>query len=1237
MSNTHDETPKPTSQQTDNDGDSSADVSQDERAESPAVGTVAHAAPDPAPAEAPAEVPPDAQEEEPLTPEEFAEEIHWHDMLLALLVVLLALLLSFFKISNMELWRHLRTGQSIVEHGVPERDIFSYTADQRRWINPHWLFAVGSYQIQRMAGFKGLVAAKVLAVVLMTLLLLSIRHRGPTLWWTAITTAAALVILNKQFQVSPELFTYSAVSIQLAVLFQAQFRGRLWLLWLLVPLQVLWVNVDLHYYIGLAITGLTLVGLALERLMARRKQQDPEPRRALLPTLAVVFAASFAACWINPYDLRDPAGVALLRAPLEHHTLFDKGLPQFGSSFPSLMSLFDSEYWADVHGWDEYGTLLFVLLALVSFGMNWRRFRWSRFFLLAGFLVLCALLLEHMYLLALVSVVVLALNGQEWFLDRYGTQPRIELGWLVWSRGGRVVTVLSFVTLFLLGASGRLRSSLGNDLGLGVEAQVENTFAAISQQLSGLPETARGFNFNRLPHQGNLLIASAYPDSVQKVFLDDRLELYRRGRPQPNTVTAVDLAALPSEVSIATAGKQDETLSEKLDRLPTRVDIPLRYEDRFWYDSGEGRLMLHGSLSQGEFEELLRLISLEDEELGLPVPLDLSEDYGESRRAYVRALRRLYARSRVAYDPGSGKLSIRGVMSPHDQAILLSLNEDEAYREAVRTLFDRAQDLMITYLQLREVLFDDDKDVWGPILDKYGITYLTLELGPPPDRFGYNTFVRLSESPNWEVVTPLSGTLALFIRTDVKDQALLDYRDAHRLDFQELAYREDPSAAPLEPAVSVQPHTWYFDALWRNRYVRSDKLMEAFHYQRFADDYLAPTVDDIAAFRFLTIRRLREALLENPGNPVSYLMLADAYQKLLELEWQVLPRVRYGTAPTALGYHNIRYYQLVAALNQALAAQPDLLEAHEMLVQWYYRRGYLDLMLRHYKHVNELLQEDPENGLRRLGDIAVLEKRVKDMRARLAEPDMARALPLTRAQSAFENGFPELALEELGGFSGLAPENDPLYVRLCLETGQHEKAVPVLERLESNSQLLHDGQWEQLMGTVRLLQGNYDPAAKLWNTAIQMKEYRAALDVLHGSGLLMRGLQSPQEMPGLWQGYGPSLIDGAANLLGMTSRERSTSYAWLGMTYLETPYANPANEAPYASQATQALRKALEVDPDNPLRPVIVYYLTRLTGEKLDPFGPAEYIQPEFSADGPASSGTPAAQEQPAPQQSTGP
>src|ERR1700722_13738613 len=57
-----------------------------------------------------------------------------------------------------DIWWHLKTGQYITEHkSIPHTDPFSYTRAGQPWIAHEWLTEHLLYQIQRIAGYGGLI------------------------------------------------------------------------------------------------------------------------------------------------------------------------------------------------------------------------------------------------------------------------------------------------------------------------------------------------------------------------------------------------------------------------------------------------------------------------------------------------------------------------------------------------------------------------------------------------------------------------------------------------------------------------------------------------------------------------------------------------------------------------------------------------------------------------------------------------------------------------------------------------------------------------------------------------------------------------------------------------------------------------------------------------------------------------------------------------------------------------
>src|SRR5438093_12295295 len=69
---------------------------------------------------------------QPLTPERAAAENRRNDLFIAAAVVVLAFLLSSFKVAESNVWLHLRSGWRIHQEGIPTFDPFTYTVNDRR-------------------------------------------------------------------------------------------------------------------------------------------------------------------------------------------------------------------------------------------------------------------------------------------------------------------------------------------------------------------------------------------------------------------------------------------------------------------------------------------------------------------------------------------------------------------------------------------------------------------------------------------------------------------------------------------------------------------------------------------------------------------------------------------------------------------------------------------------------------------------------------------------------------------------------------------------------------------------------------------------------------------------------------------------------------------------------------------------------------------------------------------------
>src|SRR5262249_37692207 len=147
------------------------------------------------------------------------------------------------------IWWHLRGGQWILEHGrVPHLDPFTFGSADQRWIDIHWSYEVFLALVYQSTGVGGMVfMASALACAAFLACVTARRKEWPVIA-TVLCWLPTLVLLAFRLDPRPEIFSLFYMGCFLAVLWRVQDRPAL--IWLLVPLQVLWVNVQGLFIIG---------------------------------------------------------------------------------------------------------------------------------------------------------------------------------------------------------------------------------------------------------------------------------------------------------------------------------------------------------------------------------------------------------------------------------------------------------------------------------------------------------------------------------------------------------------------------------------------------------------------------------------------------------------------------------------------------------------------------------------------------------------------------------------------------------------------------------------------------------------------------------------------------------------------------------------------------------------------------------------------------------------------------
>ncbi|MDQ7822707.1 MAG: tetratricopeptide repeat protein [Candidatus Eremiobacteraeota bacterium] len=169
------------------------------------------------------------------------------------------------KILDYDIFGHIAAGKALTEFGFMDRDIFTFTFQGKPWANIYWLFQIAAYHVHSLAGFTGIVIAKILgAGLLMLFLYLACKNRvggrDRELWPVFLPLLLlGFLVVSLRVVERPHLVGLVLVAFYLYVLGLPP--GRLFRRALLcIPfLQVLWVNMHGSFIEGPLLVAVFLI------------------------------------------------------------------------------------------------------------------------------------------------------------------------------------------------------------------------------------------------------------------------------------------------------------------------------------------------------------------------------------------------------------------------------------------------------------------------------------------------------------------------------------------------------------------------------------------------------------------------------------------------------------------------------------------------------------------------------------------------------------------------------------------------------------------------------------------------------------------------------------------------------------------------------------------------------------------------------------------------------------------
>lgn len=494
-----------------------------------------------------------------------------------------------------------------------------------------------------------------------------------------------------------------------------------------------------------------------------------------------------------------------------------------------------------------------------------------------------------------------------------------------------------------------------------------------------------------------------------------------------------------------------------------------------------------------------------------------------------------------------------------------------------------SQPTLVEYQELRMAIRDGADATWQSRFDREKLDFVLVHV--PPLAPETATYDRLLGRRGWLLVH-LGANTAAFFRTDCQLPGALAFLRSERFDGFDLAFRVQGPLLSTTPEPVSEPD-WLRDKVWRMETSPPAVFAEGYNLWKTAGTPVWPA-DRRLPYALAAIGKLRQSFLERPQFRPAYITLAQAYERLIQLEAQTV-----GTPINQM--HDLRRSQLLSALNAAERAEPENVLVAMGLAQWELQSNLIDLGGQHLAKARalraEITTEFPAELDARLNSFPKAEQIDSHLAEARAAVDKAKAAgrsPAEMARVALERSCPGLAMEILGDEARLLPLDAPGFntlVQTALSCGRPQLARRTIERyVASLAAELDMDQMAWMQGWLELLEGNYQNALGAWESSLREVTNRQGIALTEGTRRLLEGQLEP--MVG-------AMGESFADPLPLIDRQVLTALVWL--------------EAGQPEGARERLRLALGGVERHPLAPLVAYYWEKLTDE---PFSNALTPQP---------------------------
>ena len=196
-----------------------------------------------------------------------------------------------------DMWWHLRTGEFILQNGIPAQDVFTFTVPQNVWVTHEWLSQLIMWLVYLVGGLPGLILFFAALIALTFWLLYLACAARPYL--AAFVVLLAAITSAIVWGVRPQIFNLLLTAVFILIVERVkdgQWRVRA--LWWLPLLTLIWANLHSGYLLGVVLLGTYAAGDVAQRWLATPTERTLS--KTAVAHLIGVTIASFLAAAVNP-------------------------------------------------------------------------------------------------------------------------------------------------------------------------------------------------------------------------------------------------------------------------------------------------------------------------------------------------------------------------------------------------------------------------------------------------------------------------------------------------------------------------------------------------------------------------------------------------------------------------------------------------------------------------------------------------------------------------------------------------------------------------------------------------------------------------------------------------------------------------------------------------------------------------------------------------------------------------